>query len=158
MTVWGEQVLPLAPAAFWNLFVERLRRANKLNLLVKWLPFNDRSKARPRMPRPVCCSNVQPDGSHAHHVLALVSWQISAHVYESLLLAPLRDGDWPTLVARIARWPVLYPLNHIVVAIHRTLAACGLTSGSTWLGAVARYATVRNVGTSPCHLWRSAPF
>lgn len=59
MTVWGEQVLPLAPAAFWNLFVERLRRANKLNLLVKWLPFNDRSKARPRMARPVCCKHAR---------------------------------------------------------------------------------------------------
>lgn len=44
MAVWGEQVLPVAPAAFWSLFVERLRRAGRLQLLVKWLPFNDRSK------------------------------------------------------------------------------------------------------------------
>ena len=62
---------------------------------------------------------------------------MSAHVYESLLLAPLRDGDWPTLVARVARWPVLYPLGNMVVAIHRTLATCGLASGANWLGPVA---------------------
>lgn len=50
------------------------------------------------------------------------------HVYESLLIQPLREGDWATLAARIARWPVLYPLPRIVVAVSRALSACGLSA------------------------------
>eukprot|EP00039_Didymoeca_costata_P011483 m.161493 g.161493 ORF g.161493 m.161493 type:complete len:960 (+) comp15188_c0_seq4:150-3029(+) len=45
--VWGEVVLPSAPAEYWKLFVDRLNRADKLNLIVKWLPFNDRTKVTP---------------------------------------------------------------------------------------------------------------
>lgn len=49
MRVWGEQVLPFAPAAFWNAFAWQLEKINALDLLVPWLPFNDRSKVRPIM-------------------------------------------------------------------------------------------------------------
>jgi len=44
MAVWAELVLPWAPAAYWHLFLRHLERAGKLNLAVKWLPFNDRAK------------------------------------------------------------------------------------------------------------------
>jgi hypothetical protein len=37
-------ILPSAPAAYWTIFVHRLRQAGELGLIVKWLPFNDRTK------------------------------------------------------------------------------------------------------------------
>eukprot|EP00043_Microstomoeca_roanoka_P012759 m.123943 g.123943 ORF g.123943 m.123943 type:complete len:867 (-) comp15581_c2_seq1:1382-3982(-) len=49
MRVWGEQVLPVSSASFWNVFAARLDECNSLHLLVKWLPFNDRSKLRPEV-------------------------------------------------------------------------------------------------------------
>lgn len=45
MAVWAELVLPSAPASYWHVFLQRLAEAGKLGLAVKWLPFNDRSKA-----------------------------------------------------------------------------------------------------------------
>ena len=42
--VWGEVHLPLAPPTYWDIFVTRLEAADKLHLIVKWLPFNDRTK------------------------------------------------------------------------------------------------------------------
>jgi hypothetical protein len=44
MRVWGEIHLPSAAPAFWRVFIERLEAANKLDLVVQWLPFNDRTK------------------------------------------------------------------------------------------------------------------
>ncbi len=41
---WGEAHLPSAPAKFWHLFMERLEAADQLDLIVQWLPFNDRTK------------------------------------------------------------------------------------------------------------------
>lgn len=47
MRIWGEVVLPLAPAAYWDKFVHRLDSAGQIDLVVTWLPFNDRSKVSP---------------------------------------------------------------------------------------------------------------
>ena len=47
--VWGEVILPSAPAKYWTIFVNRLNRAGKLGLIVKWLPFNDRTKVSPEI-------------------------------------------------------------------------------------------------------------
>ncbi len=47
LAVWGENLLPWAPAAYWERFIARLTRAGAQDLIVKWLPFNDRGK--------VCC-------------------------------------------------------------------------------------------------------
>eukprot|EP00048_Salpingoeca_helianthica_P009192 m.131977 g.131977 ORF g.131977 m.131977 type:complete len:751 (+) comp14798_c0_seq5:88-2340(+) len=49
MTEWGENVLPWAPAAYWSEFVKALLKANRLDLIVKWLPFNDRGKVPARI-------------------------------------------------------------------------------------------------------------
>lgn len=42
--VWGEVHLPLAPPEYWRVFIDRLDAADKLDLVVQWLPFNDRTK------------------------------------------------------------------------------------------------------------------
>lgn len=47
MRIWGEVVLPLAPAAYWDEFVRRLSISGHIDLVVTWLPFNDRSKVAP---------------------------------------------------------------------------------------------------------------
>ena len=47
LAVWGESVLPWAPAAYWDRFISRLAKAGHLNLIVKWLPFNDRGRVAP---------------------------------------------------------------------------------------------------------------
>lgn len=47
--IWGEVHLPSAPALYWKTFVERLDEAEKIDLVVKWLPFNDRTKVGPEV-------------------------------------------------------------------------------------------------------------
>eukprot|EP00041_Stephanoeca_diplocostata_P028422 m.805183 g.805183 ORF g.805183 m.805183 type:complete len:800 (+) comp23371_c0_seq9:1289-3688(+) len=42
--VWGEVHLPSAPALYWSAFIDRLEAAGRIDLAVKWLPFNDRTK------------------------------------------------------------------------------------------------------------------
>jgi hypothetical protein len=44
MAIYGEQVLPLAPATYWRLFLERLLRSQQSSLAIKYLPFSDKSK------------------------------------------------------------------------------------------------------------------
>ena len=34
--VWGEVILPSAPPKYWTIFVNRLKSADKLELIVKW--------------------------------------------------------------------------------------------------------------------------
>ncbi len=95
LAVWAELVLPSAPAAYWHVFMHRLAEADKLDLAVKWLPFNDRTKISPR-------------------------------VYEALLLSPLKKGDDRCLLARVARWPVLYSIDTIIDALLASLPELGL--------------------------------
>lgn len=44
MREWGENVLPWAAATYWDCFITNLVHADRLDLIVKWLPFNDRGK------------------------------------------------------------------------------------------------------------------
>ncbi|EDQ84183.1 uncharacterized protein MONBRDRAFT_13057 [Monosiga brevicollis MX1] len=44
MAVYGEQVLPHAPAAYWKSFCETLLAQDQLDWVLPYLPFNDKAK------------------------------------------------------------------------------------------------------------------
>lgn len=88
--VWGEVHLPSAPALYWKFFVDRLADAGKIDLAVKWLPFNDRTK-------------------------------VGHEIYERMLINTIDKGDYLTLLARIARWPILYKIQPVLVRIFAIL-------------------------------------
>lgn len=88
--VWGEVHLPSAPAVYWKIFVDRLDAAGKIDLAVKWLPFNDRTK-------------------------------VGHDIYERMLISTIDNGDYLTLLARIARWPILYKIQPVLARIFAVL-------------------------------------
>ena len=86
MAVWGESVLPWAPAAYWERFIARLAAVGEIDLIVKWLPFNERGKVQ---------LMYSQSYRFASPSMGNTPVQVASSVYERLLLEPLKV-PWPT--------------------------------------------------------------